>query len=289
VAVPEIGVFHPQIVHFVVAFLILGVAARLVSLLPLGERFRFLGPTASMLILLGTLAAVAAVKSGKDAHGPVERVPGVREAVMEHEEWGERTRNAFLILAAIEIGILALASRRRLAQGLRVLSAVAGIAGLWVLYETAEHGGDLVYAYAGGVGIRSGQPADLKRLLVAGLYHNARAAREAGRRDEAARLTDELTTQMPDDWGVRFLGVESMIQDHGDPRGALVALAALAAPADDMRLQIRRAMLTAEAYRALGIPDSARAAARELEQRFPDNPRVKAAVERMSRPEGGAR
>ena len=286
---PDVGIFHPQIVHFVVAFLILGVAARLVSLLPLGERFRFLRPTASMMILLGTLAAVAAVKSGKDAHGPVERVPGARDAVVEHEHWGERTRNAFLILAAIEIGILALASRRRLAQGLRVLSAVAGIAGLWVLYEAAEHGGELVYGYAGGVGIRSGRPADLERLLIAGLYHNARAAREAGRKDEAARLTGELLAQMPDDWNVRLLGVESMIQDRGDPRGALAALAALAVPADDVRLQIRRTMLAAEAYQALEIPDSAQTAARELEQRFPGNPRVKAAVERMSRPSGGAR
>ena len=124
---PDIGVYHPQIVHFVIAFLILGVAARVLSLLPLGERFRFLGPMAAVLVILGTLAAVAAFQSGHDAHGPVEHVPGAREAVLEHEHWGERTRNAFLILAAIELGVLALASRRRLAQGLRAVSAVGGL------------------------------------------------------------------------------------------------------------------------------------------------------------------
>ena len=43
------------------------------------------------------LAALAAVRvrtqSGTAAHGPVERIPGVRPAVQEHEEWGERTQN----------------------------------------------------------------------------------------------------------------------------------------------------------------------------------------------------
>ena len=67
---PNIAVVHPQVVHFVVAFLSLGVAARVVSLLPLGERFRFTGAMATVLIVLGTLAAVAAVRSGTDAHGP---------------------------------------------------------------------------------------------------------------------------------------------------------------------------------------------------------------------------
>ncbi|MGH7731124.1 MAG: DUF2231 domain-containing protein [Candidatus Eiseniibacteriota bacterium] len=286
---PDIGVFHPQIVHFVIAFLILGVLARLVSLLPLPERFRFVGPMAAALIILGTVASVAAVQSGKNAHGPVERVPGAREAVVEHEEWGERVRNAFLGIAAFELAALAFSSRRGVAQGLRVVSALAGLAGLWVLYEASEHGGELVYGYAGGVGIRSGQPADLKRLLVAGLYHNARAARDSGRKQEAARLTRELLVQMPDDWNVRFLGIESQIEDHDDPRGALAALAALDVPADDVRLQIRRAMLSAQAFQALGAADSAQGVVRELQARLPDNPRVKAAVERMSRPEGGPR
>ena len=44
----------------------------------------------------------------------------------------------------------------------------------------------LVYAYAGGVGIRSGDPADVERLLLAGLYNEAQAERKAGRLNESA-------------------------------------------------------------------------------------------------------
>jgi uncharacterized membrane protein len=286
---PDLAVFHPQIVHFVIAFLILGVVARVLSLLPLGERFRFLGPMATVLIILGTLAAWAAFKSGMDAHGPVERVPGVRDAVVEHEDWGKRARNLFIAVGVLELAALALSSRRRLARGILAVSALAGLAGLWVIYETAEHGGDLVYNYAGGVGIRSGAEGDVKRLLVAGLYHNARIARDAGRKEEAGRLTEELMRQLPEDANVRFLGVESRVKDHEDPRGALEALAAIQVPGDDWRLNLRKAALTAEAYRAVGAADSAQAALDDLKARFPDHPRIKAALERMAQPPGGGR
>lgn len=285
---PDIGIYHPQIVHFVIGFLCLGVLARVLSLLPLGDRARFLGPMAALLLILGAVATIPAVQSGKNAHGPVERVPGARDAVVDHEHWGERTRNAFLIIAGLELAALALARRKALARGLLVVSAVGGIVGMWLVYEAGEHGGELVYNYAGGVGIRSGSPDDVRRLLIAGLYHNARIAREAGRKDEAARLTDELMRQSPDDATVRFLGIESQIQDRDDPRGALVALASRPAP-DPPRLQIRHAMLAAEAYQALGAADSALATLQALQQRFPDNPRVKAAVERAMKPAGESR
>ena len=286
---PDIGVYHPQIVHFVIAFLGLGVVARVVSLLPVGERFRFVGPMASALIVLGTVASLAAVQSGTNAHGPVERVPGARDAVVEHEDWGKRARNLFIAIAVLELAALALVSRRPVARGLRVVSALAGLAGLFVLYQAGEHGGQLVYNYAGGVGIRSGDAGDVRRLLVAGLYHNARLARDSGRKDEAARLTEELMRQMPEDANVRFLGVESLIKDRDDPRGALAALAAIEVPGDDWRLNLRQASLAAEAYRAVGAGDSARAALEDLTRRFPDHPRIKAALERMAAPAGGQR
>lgn len=286
---PDIGVYHPQIVHFVIAFLGLGVVARVISLLPLGGRFRFVGPMASALLILGTVASLAAVQSGTNAHGPVERVPGARDAVVEHEDWGKRARNVFIAIAVLELAALALVSRRSVARGIRVVSALAGLAGLYVLYEAGEHGGQLVYNYAGGVGIRSGDAGDVRRLLVAGLYHNARLARDGGRKDEAGRLTEELMRQMPEDANVRFLGVESLIKDHDDPRGALAAVGANEVPGDDWRLNLRKASLTAEAYRALGADDSAQAALDDLRRRFPGHPRIKAALERMSRPEGGRR
>ena len=95
----SLAALHPQIVHFVIALLFVGVLFRCVSLT---GRVPFAGPAARVLLLVGTGAAVLAVQSGTAAHGPVERVPGARAAVMEHEEWGERTRNIFLVVAALK-------------------------------------------------------------------------------------------------------------------------------------------------------------------------------------------
>lgn len=277
---PDIGVIHPQVVHFVVALAFVGVGARVASILPLGDRFKFANPMATVLIVLAALAGLMAVQSGTDAHGPVERVPGARDAVVEHEDAGKLAKNVLLGLAVLELAALALSGNAKLGKGLRVVATVGGLGALYTVYEAAEHGGELVYAYAGGVGIRSGDSADVRRLLVAALYHNAMQSRASGDSVGAARLVTELRRQAPHDQNVYFLSVESMIRDEHNPRGALTELAALNVPATDVRLTQRKATLTAEAYGAIGVRDSARATLEVLKRMYPDNPRVGAAADR---------
>ena len=258
---------HPQFVHFVIALLFAGVLFRWIAVT---GRAAFTGPAAAVLLLVGTLGAVLAVKSGTDAHGPVERVPGARAAVMEHEEWGERTRNIFLVVAALEIAAL-IAAAQRWRKGVHVASAVVGLAGVFSLYEAAEHGGELVYAYAGGVGIRSGNPDDVGRLLVAGLYHQAMLARKAGRTAEAAQLIGQLVQRLPNDTSARLLAIESLIMDKQDGRAALAALASLPAVPDSRFLRFRVGMLRADAFVAAGMPDSAKAALEAMSREFANN------------------
>lgn len=216
----SIGTFHPQVVHFAIVLLIVGVVFRLLSLT---GRVSFAGPAASVLILLGTASAVAAAETGIAAHGPAERVPGARDAVVEHEDWGIWTRNVFLAVAGLEVLALFL-SRRGMARPVHALSGLVGLAGLFCLYEAGEHGGELVYSYAGGVGIRSGEPEDVTRLLLAGLYHQAQLDRKEGRPAEAARLVDEMARRFPEDLDVLLLSAESRLLDQKDAAGALAAL-----------------------------------------------------------------
>ena len=280
---PDIGVLHPQVIHFVIALLIIGVLARVVSLTPLGRRFAFVGAMAATLVLLGTVASVAAVKSGLDAHGLAERVPGVRDAVTEHEEYGEKTRNIFLVVSLLEIGILTFAARKpRVSQGLRRLSALVGLGGLFLLYETAEHGGDLVYKYAGGVGVRSGDSADVRRLLVAGLYNNAELDRKAGRPEAAAERVDQLQRMMPGDTGVQLLHIRSLVHDRKNPQQALAALDSLMVPSSSSRLHLQKVMLQAEALDMLGLRDSARTLLTDLRKEVPRaSGRIDAMLEKM--------
>jgi len=270
---PNIGSYHPQIVHFVVALLCVGVLFRWMSLT---GRAAFTGPAAAVLLLAGTLAAVLAVQSGTDAHGPVERVPGARSAVMEHEEAGEWARNVFLVIAALEIGALIFARRSApVTKGLTWVSALVGLAGIAAVYKAADRGGDLVYSYAGGVGIRSGDTTDVSRLLLAGLYHAAQQARARHDSAGAAALFSEMEKRFGADTTVRFLAIESLLRDRGDAKGALAVLNAVSVPDSNPRLRLRRDFLKVDAFLATGHADSARATLERLARDFPDNPRIK--------------
>ena len=275
---PNIGVFHPQIVHFIIVLGLVGVGARILSLT---GRFPWMRQAAAALLIMAGLAGIAAVKSGTDAHGPVERIPGIRDAVVEHEEAGERARTAFLLIAGIELIALGATRREQLQKVLYGASALAGLVGAFLVYEAGEHGGDLVYAYAGGPGLRSGDSTDVRRLLVAGLYNQAARDREAGRGEDAARLIEELARRMPGDQTVAFLAVESRIKDRADAAGALAELEAMSVPADNPRLAIRKGTLTAEALNALGMRDSAVATLRGLAAQFPESRGVQDALKRM--------
>jgi uncharacterized membrane protein len=270
---PSLASLHPQIVHFAIVLLIVGVVFRWISLT---GRAAFTGPAAAVLLLLGTTAAVLAVKSGTAAHGPVERVPGVRDAVVEHEDAGEWAQNIFLVVAALELAALALARRNQRATRLALWgSALVGVFGIGAVYKAGDRGGDLVYRYAGGVGIRYGDTADVSRLLVAGLYQSAQQARARHDSATAAQLFEELARRFPNDTTVQFLAIESLVRDRHDGRAALAALARMRVPPGDQRLRLRYGFLKTDAFLAAGQPDSARATLEQLARDYPDMQRIK--------------
>lgn len=275
---PPISELHPVIVHFVIALGVVGVLLRVVSLFPFGRWAQY---SATTLLLIAAAAGALAVKSGEAAHVPAERIPGARAAVEQHEEDGERARNVLGVVALLEIGALLFRKKASAVKGLLTASAVVGIGAAYLIYEAGEHGGQLVYEYAGGVGTRSGKPDDVQRLLVAGLFHQARIARDSGRFDEAARLTAELKRQRPTDPFVALLAIESQLKDTKDAAGALSALRAVTGPANEPQFAARRGMLMADAFVALDQRDSARAQLQELKVKFPQARGVQAALDKL--------
>jgi uncharacterized membrane protein len=276
---PNIAQLHPQIVHFVVAMLFVGLVLRIISLT---GWLRFTDPAATTLLLIGTVAAVFAVVSGTDAHGPVERIPGTRDLVVEHEEQGKTTRNIFLGVAAIELVALALARRDgmlRYARYAHFASAIVGVVGAFQLYEAAEHGGRLVYSYAGGPGLRTGDPKDVERLLLAGLYNQSRLDRKNGHAAESASLVSEMARRFPNDTNVRFLHAESLLLDRKDYPGAMAVVDSVSVAPADARWRPRQASLKTDIYLALGKPDSARATLAPVVTAFPRNTRLKAKLD----------
>jgi uncharacterized membrane protein len=191
----DIGFYHPLVIHFAISFLIVGVLLRWISLT---GRAPFTGPAAATLLLLGMGAVVAAAWSGEDAHVSVEAIPSIAPAVRAHQMWGERTRNVVLGVAICE-ALAFILKRRGRARPALLASGILGLVSVFCLGETGKLGGDLVYAHAGGVGIHSGNPEDVGRLLLAGLYHQAQLDAHTGRLDDAAALVRLAAQRFPSD------------------------------------------------------------------------------------------
>lgn len=278
---PNLAAFHPQVVHFVVVLMLVGVAFRLVSLT---GRFKFTDHGAAVLLIIGAVASYVAYKSGVDAHGPVERIPGVREAVIEHEDMGIMTYRIFVSLGILEVVALGLAMRANLAKFTRYANYAAAALGIWgcvQVYETAEHGGELVYSMAGGPGLRTGKAEDVERLLLAGLYNQSRNDRRAGKLADAASLNAEMAKRWPTDTTVQFLNVESLLLDSKNPAAAMAALGKITVAPTDARWRTRQANLTADAWLAMGKRDSARAVLAGASAAFPQNARLKARLDSL--------
>jgi tetratricopeptide (TPR) repeat protein len=137
-----------------------------------------------------------------------------------------------------------------------------------------------VYAYAGGVGIRSGDPKDVERLLLTGYYHQALADRAAGRTEQAGALISAAAARFPSDPEVRMLAADSMLKDQKNPQAALDMLAAIQVPANNRFMAFQRANLQADAYEALGQKEAAAAALEPLLKGFP-NPRLQQRIDSL--------
>lgn len=273
---------HPQVVHVTIILALAGVAFRLLSLT---GRAAWASPAAAVLLIGAAVSSIPSVQSGIDAHGPVERVPGARPAVVEHEEWGERARNVLLVLGAIELLGLALrkSPKVKLVHG---AAAAVGLVAAFAVYEAGEHGGELVYSYAGGIGIRSGEPKDVERLLVAATYHQAQADRKAGRAEDAAGLIAQTAKRFPADPEMQMFAAESLLLDQKNAQAAIDALAAVTPPEGNRILIGRKATLQADAYEAAGQKDQAIAVLEKAVAAFP-SPRMQQRLDALKG--GGAK
>jgi len=275
----DIGYFHPLVIHFAIGLSLMGILFRGISLT---GRFPSTGPAAATLILLGAVAVIVAAWSGEDAHVAVEATPGIAAAVHAHQTWGERTRNIVLLLASAEILALVLARRGRARPAL-LASGILGLASALCIMQTGKLGGELVYAHAGGVGIRSGEPEDVKRLLLAGLYHQAQLDEQTGRSADAAALIELAAQRFPTEAAVQILAAESLLLDRRDPRAALAVLGNVEVPETERRLRFRHGWLMADALETLGQTDAVRFTLQKLQTEFPDSERVRRRLAQSSK------
>lgn len=147
---------HPGIVHFAVAAPSIAILLSLPALLT--GKWNAM-ENAARVMVLGAFFGIAATFSGEQAHDEVKESPRhsheLHEAIEEHEEMGEMTRNL-----AIVNGILAFALLRRkkwnlpsAAVFLLATTVNAGMASF-----AGYLGGELVYTHGAGVKLNN-QPS----------------------------------------------------------------------------------------------------------------------------------
>ena len=145
---------HPLLVHFPIALLFVAALFDGVALLARSRRAPRVAAVA--LYAIGAVAALAAYFTGRSAADGVLLPTDAIQTLTEHADWATRTVWFFGLYALARLGALSWNKQNRLAVHLPL--ALVGLAGLFLVYETGEHGSQMVYQH--GVGVAAVPKAD---------------------------------------------------------------------------------------------------------------------------------
>ncbi|OFV81631.1 MAG: hypothetical protein A2Y78_12400 [Acidobacteria bacterium RBG_13_68_16] len=140
---------HPAVVHFPIALLVTAAMFDLLALAVRRQRW-WLDRTAVLLYFAGAAGAGATYLTGRQAEDSLINVaPSVQPLIAQHADWALRTLLLFALLALARIFLLWYSSRhqRPLATPVRLVALALGAVGVWLLVETADRGGALVYRH----------------------------------------------------------------------------------------------------------------------------------------------
>ncbi len=153
---------HPLLVHFPIALLFAGAGVDVLALiLKRDSRLRFV---AVALYGMGTLGALASFFSGRSAADAVLLPAAANPILTEHADWAMMLVWFFGIYSLVRITDL-----WRNEQPGPVLwwpLTLLGIAGLFLVYQTGERGGQMVFEH--GVGVLAVNEAPAPKLVVSG-------------------------------------------------------------------------------------------------------------------------
>ena len=149
---------HPALVHFPIVLILVGAALAVAACIWWRT---WLVRSVAAVMAVAALGTLAAAWSGEEDEEAAEHAGAVVEQVFEeHEEWGERARNAALLAACLAVGAAALYGRMpKAARGAAVLAAVTALSASWCVVEAGHYGGRLVYQH--GVGVKPSSTAGI--------------------------------------------------------------------------------------------------------------------------------
>ncbi len=144
---------HPQVVHFPIAFMVIYALLEITGILSGKEFFQ---KAAYLFLFLGVLTAVLAVITGNQAadialkwkdKGAV--IP--TNLISEHEEYATITMWYFTGLLVLRTYLFL---KKKFNGTVKYLFIVLAVAGLYLVYQTGDHGGKLVYRHGVGTELK---------------------------------------------------------------------------------------------------------------------------------------
>src|SRR5665647_509393 len=137
--------FHPKIIHFPIAFLLVYLLLEL-----LGAVFKkdFFSKAAHLFLLFGVLGALAAVLTGNLAENAFEGWNKTTSAILEtHSTYANITLWYFTALLVIRTFLVL---RKNFSNLFKYIFCILALVGSYFIYQTGEHGGEMVFRH--GVG-----------------------------------------------------------------------------------------------------------------------------------------
>ena len=154
---------HPLIIHFPIALLLLALFFDVLFLI--FRKHTWLNAAANALYVLGGISAVAAFFSGRQAADLAEIPASVHSALAEHADLGQYTAWFFGIYGLLRLVGWWQNWQEKVVVMLVLLVIAAG--GAVLLFETAEHGAELVYRHGIGVkAVETARKAEAERVAV---------------------------------------------------------------------------------------------------------------------------
>ncbi len=138
---------HPLVVHFPIALLILAVALDGFAALFSAEWWT--DRASAVLYTLGTLAAAVAWLTGRAAADSVFVEAQAQAVLTAHADWAVATLLFFVAVTALRS---MQAFWKPDLKALRTAGLLAGLAGLFLLYQTGDRGALMVFGYGVGTG-----------------------------------------------------------------------------------------------------------------------------------------
>lgn len=139
---------HPLLVHFPIALLVVAALANLVTLF-ISEKW-WDETKNTILYIAGALFTGVTYYSGTIAADSVFLPTEAQPVLREHADWAEYLLWFFILYAILRIAFHWFDLFKK--KSFKILAFITVLPGLFMVYETAEYGGKMVFGYGTGTG-----------------------------------------------------------------------------------------------------------------------------------------